>query len=417
MATSRLILALACTVAALLAAAPAGADVVDDNPAVAAQGAGDMRAFIRGTDGALWTRAWNGSNWSAWTSLGGSLTSGPAAAARPGGIYDVVARGPDGAYYHRAFTPQGGWTDFASLGGGFLSAPSVTYRQGTGQIDVIGVGLDRQLFHKAYESTGWTGWNPLGGTITAAPSIISPGPEHLEIYARGTDKQLYEKYWTPGTSWSEYIPLGGELTSGVAATAWDANRRDIFARASDGRIHIRSFTSPGGWSLWAVLGGVPRSGPGATAPAPNRLFVFTRYRETVSYRAFNSVWSDWTSFGFAPLYTPPAPPSPGPPPASGSPSLQLRAGFGCIPQGGRVPVRVRIMQRAGRLRPIVRRVVFFIDRGKRRRVDRRAPYKTRIRVTYRPGSKHRIHARIYFRRKGSRKIQRKTVSKRFVMCK
>jgi hypothetical protein len=94
----------------------------------------------------------------------------------------------------------------------------------------------------------------------------------------------------------------------------------------------------------------------------------------------------------------------------------MRAGFGCIPVGGRVPVRVRVYQRTGRLKPIIRKVVFFIDRGKRRRVDRRKPYKTRIRVTFKRGSKHRAHARIYFRRKGQKRIQRKTVSKRFTMC-
>jgi hypothetical protein len=79
-------------------------------------------------------------------------------------------------------------------------------------------------------------------------------------------------------------------------------------------------------------------------------------------------------------------------------------------------VRVRVKQRNGRLKPRIVKVVFFMDRGKRRRVDRRPPYKTRMRVTYKRGSKHRVHARIFFRRQGSRKIHRKTVSKRFTMC-
>jgi hypothetical protein len=39
-----------------------------------------------------------------------------------------------------------------------------------------------------------------------------------------------------------------------------------------------------------------------------------------------------------------------------------------------------------------------------------------MRVTFKRGSKHRVHARIYFRRKGQHKVQRKTVSKRFTMC-
>jgi hypothetical protein len=39
-----------------------------------------------------------------------------------------------------------------------------------------------------------------------------------------------------------------------------------------------------------------------------------------------------------------------------------------------------------------------------------------MRVTFKRGTKHRVHARIYFRRKGQHKVQRKTVSKRFTMC-
>ena len=82
-----------------------------------------------------------------------------------------------------------------------------------------------------------------------------------------------------------------------------------------------------------------------------------------------------------------------------------------------MPVRVRIRPRTDRLKPRVIKVVFFIDRGKHKHVDRRAPYKTRIHVTFKRGSRHRVHARIYFRRKGQQRVQRKTVSKRFTMCK
>ena len=81
-----------------------------------------------------------------------------------------------------------------------------------------------------------------------------------------------------------------------------------------------------------------------------------------------------------------------------------------------MPVRVRIKARSNRLKPRVIKIVFFIDRGKHQRTDRKKPYKTRIRVSYKRGSKHRVHARIHFRRKGQARVQRKTVSKRFTMC-
>ena len=411
--------ALACCVAFLAVAVPAKADVVDDNPAVAAVGAGDMRVFIRGSDAALWTRTWDGSAWTSWSSLGGVLTSGPAVSARPNGSYDVVVRGIDNAYYHRAFTPAGGWTDFVSIGGSFVSAPSVTYRQGTGEIDIVGVGTDSQLFHAFYAS-GWSAWEPLGGGVSGNPSIISPASQTLEIYARGVaDHQLYEKLWTPGSSWSPYYPLGDSLTSGVAATAWDTNRRDVFARGSDGGMSIRSWTNTGGWSPSARLGGAPTSGPGAIALGPNRLLVLARDGQRTVSNAFSSTWTGWQNFGYAPLFSappPPPPPSVVPGPTPGS-ELRLNAGFGCIPQGGRVPIRIRIKQRNARLKPRVIKVVFFIDGGKRKRTDRHAPYKVRIRITFKPGSKHRAHARIFFRRKGSHRVHRKTVSKRFTICK
>jgi hypothetical protein len=181
-------------------------------------------------------------------------------------------------------------------------------------------------------------------------------------------------------------------------------------------VWIRSWTNTGGFAPWARLGGAPASGPGATAVGPNRLHVFVRDRQQVSVNSFSSTWTGFQNFGYAPRFSAPPPPPPvvpGPTPGS---SLRLNAGFGCIPVGGRVPVRVTIKQRNNRLKPRVIKIVFFIDRGKHKRVDRRKPYKTRIRVSYTRGSKHRVHARIYFRRKGSSRVQRKTVSKRFTMC-
>ena len=396
---------------ALLAAAPARADVVDDGPAVAAVGAGDMRAFIRGSDGALWTRSWNGSVWSSWSSLGGVLTSGPAVSARPNGTYDVVVRGVANTYYHAAFTLAGGWTGFAPIGGTFLSAPSVTYRQGSGEIDVVGVGTDSQLYH-AFYAGGWSGWEPLGGGISANPSMISPASGTLDIYVRGVaDHQLYQKTWTPGVGWSAFYPLGGVLSSGIAATAWDTNRRDIFARGADGAMWIRSWTNSGGWAQWARLGGQLTSGPAAVTTAPNSLEIFAREGARLLSNGFASTWTGWQNFGYAPLFTSPPPP---PPTAS---ELRLRAGIGCIPRGKRVPVSISVHKRAGRKKPRIIKVLFFIDRGKQKRTDRKKPYKARIRVTYKRGSKHRVHARIYYRRPGHKRVHRKTVSKRFTMCK
>ena len=76
---------------------------------------------------------------------------------------------------------------------------------------------------------------------------------------------------------------------------------------------------------------------------------------------------------------------------------------------------MRIRRRAGRPAPRVRRVVFFVRNGPRK-VDRRKPYAARLRLRRPAGSRGRVYARVVYRRAGSKKLHRKTVARRFVMC-
>jgi hypothetical protein len=395
---------------ALLVAPSAWADVVDDDPAIAVVGAGDMRMFVRGTDGAVWTRSWNGSTWSGWSSLGGVATSGPTAITR-GGIYDVFVRGGDNAYYHKYFTPAAGWSpSWERLGGAFLSAPGASLRQGSGEIDVVGVGGDRQLFHGYWAAgSGWSAFAPLGGGLSGRPSSISPAPGIIDVFLRGTNGGLYQKSWISGSGWTDFAYLGGTLTSGVSATAWDGNRRDVFVRGPGNLVYDDSFQTPN-WVGFGALDGPVSSAPGAASIAPGRLALVARSGQMIVFRAFGGTWTPWVNLGRAPLFA--APPPPPPTPAE----LRLRAGLGCIPVGNRVPVSISVHKRAGRKKPRIIKVLFFIDRGKHKRTDRKRPYKARIRVTYKRGSKHRVHARIYYRRPGHKRVHRKTVSKRFTMC-
>jgi hypothetical protein len=77
--------------------------------------------FARGKDGSLWTIVRTGETWSAWTSLGGTLTSAPAAVRDISGLH-VYARGVDGAIASRSFT-AGAWSPWVSHGDGIGSIP------------------------------------------------------------------------------------------------------------------------------------------------------------------------------------------------------------------------------------------------------------------------------------------------------
>ena len=61
------------------------------------------------------------------------------------------------------------------------------------------------------------------------------------------------------------------------------------------------------------------------------------------------------------------------------------------------------------------KVVFFVRNGPRR-VDRKKPYAARLRLRRPAGQKGRVYARVYFRRAGTKKLRKKTVARRYVMC-
>jgi hypothetical protein len=105
-----------------------------------------LDAFARGTDNALWHRAWNGTIWLPWESLGGAIISAPDASSCSAGSADVFVVGGDGAIWRRSYngTTTGTWT---SLHGSFASGPSAVCQPGTTKID---------LFERAADSSLWT---------------------------------------------------------------------------------------------------------------------------------------------------------------------------------------------------------------------------------------------------------------------
>jgi hypothetical protein len=121
-----------------------------------------------------------------------------------------------------------------------------------------------------------------------------------------------------------------------------------------------------------------------------------------------------------PVPTPAPTPAPPPPPPPQPPSVQLGVGLDCAPRGKRMPVSLTVRRRPGVARPRVRRVVFYYrkkHRGKRvvARTDRSKPYRRTLPIHLAPGP-HHVYARAYYTRPGSKKLRRKTVVRRFIVC-
>jgi FG-GAP-like repeat len=283
-----------------------------------------------------------------------------------------------------------GWQNFSAL----FSPGDFS---GDGKPDVLAAGSDGALL--LYHGNGAGAW------VTGVPTQIGAGWQQFDAILSGGDFSgdgkpdviarqpggglfLYEGDgaggWVTGVAkqigsgWQQFTALaaGGDFSGD--------GKPDVLAQHPDGRLLLYEGNGAGAW-----VTGVPVQ-----------------------------VGSGWGGLGhltLATLWTPPPPPPA--PPSAPLPDgrVKLTAGLRCTPPGGRMRVSLRVRPRPGRPAPRVLRVRFFA-RGGPQRIDRRAPYAVRLRMNRPAGTRGRVYARVFFRRSGSDKVRRATVSRRFVMC-
>ena len=146
-------------------------------PAACSWNAGRLDVFVEGTNGALWHK-WttnSGATWSGWESLGGKLTASPAATWWVGGptnhSIQVFVRGSDGAVWQKYWNGSV-WSSWHSLGGQLASGTGPAVSQ---DLNLFVQGTDGQLWHKSPSSGSlWTAWSTLAGAPPEALSAASP---------------------------------------------------------------------------------------------------------------------------------------------------------------------------------------------------------------------------------------------------
>ena len=257
--------------------------------------------FVKGTDGALWTRTFKEGKWlNEWTSLGGALTSAPAAATWDAATIVVVARGTDNAIWSRRFY-NGSWEIWRSLGGDFNGGPGISSR-GTERYEVFGVGTDNAIYHQSFNGYAPTEWVTRGKIIGPggvetigflnAPVAISVSAKVIDVFAVGSDNQLYWKGWTESLgAWDfNWERLGGELSSSPAATMSGDGDIIIVARGVDFEVQKLIPRRPmlrTGIFNWTSLGGKLFAQPAVVNDLAGHILVF-------GIAADNALW--WRSF-------------------------------------------------------------------------------------------------------------------------
>ena len=237
-----------------LGAPPVGAL---SSPSVAAWNVGRRDLFVRGGDGQLWSRWSNGGQWSEWVAKQISIDGAPDVVAPREYALDVYFRTVNGGIAHLQYDGEH-WSDLESLGAPDangseqLSDPTVA-AWSAGRRDVFVRGRDGCLWTRIWgDMTGWSGWMPHGDAILGRPRIISPAIARLDLFVISLQKQVRRKYFD-GTAWSDWEDLpflsgGVDATTGIGVAAYEADRRDVFVRAAGGKLQTAWWWHlPAGW--------------------------------------------------------------------------------------------------------------------------------------------------------------------------
>jgi hypothetical protein len=235
----------------------------------AAQSAGDVDAFFKGTNGKLW-HDWYapGSGWHGPVSMGGSLATQPSAVASVPGNVAVFAKGRNGRLLEASYAPGTNWSGLRQLNMGIIGSKPAAVAQANGQIDVFWRGSsDNHLWHAQYRrGKGWSRPQNLGGQLASAPAPAVSGRGALTVAWRGTNGHLWV-IRRSGQSWGRPVDRGmGKLGSAPAITGLASGLVDVFwaATSHQGVWHI-TYTPGSGWSKATELSGGLSAGPVAVS--------------------------------------------------------------------------------------------------------------------------------------------------------
>lgn len=259
-------------------------------PAIVSWGPGRLDVFARGTDGAAWQVAYDGT-WRDWRSMGGQFPAEVTALAPYAGRLDLFVRGMTGDVC-QAWWDGSKWNGWASHGG-VITSNVCALAPFQGRWDVFVRGTDGALWQR-WAHDGWSPWTRLGGQITGTPTALYEGGRWY-VFARGDDGALWLCATQPDWSWTR---LDGGIIGEPAAVSCGAGCVDVFARAADNTLWTRSLRD-GAWQPWALLGGHLTTDPVAVSCAPQRVDVLARGADggLIGRRLEGGVWQPWREYG------------------------------------------------------------------------------------------------------------------------
>src|SRR6266542_2005365 len=250
-----------------------------------------INLFVRGTDGNLWERYWDGAAWT-WVDTGKAVSHDPVALIRgSSGSPDAVGvrinlfvRGTDGHLWER-YWDGAAWT-WVDTGKGIRGRVTAILRGnrwsadgGDVRINLFAEGTDGQLWERYWDGATWT-WVDTGKPAVGEPlaivrgntGTVDPAAVRINLFVpvlhttasggptphRHFDIHLWERYWN-GAAWA-WVDTGLDIRNKPAAisrghvedVATDDLRINLWVAGNDAKLWER-YWDGASWS-WVDTG-------------------------------------------------------------------------------------------------------------------------------------------------------------------
>ena len=165
-------------------------------------------------------------------------------------------------------------------------------------VEVYFRGADGALHERFWAAAnGWSADLNLGSQITGDPTaMFDPNDGAVEVYFRGADGALHERFWTPANGWSADLNLGSQIT-GNPWPVYDPSDKavEVYFRGADGALHERFWTAANGWSADLNLGSQITGDPTAMFDPNGAVEVYFRGADAGLHERFWTPANGWSA--------------------------------------------------------------------------------------------------------------------------
>jgi len=265
--------------------------------------------------------------WRGWWHLQGGLAkpgARVACVARQPDLLDIFVVGTDGGIYTAAWDANqaaGAWRGWWRIGSLVVPADAciAAVARHPGKLDIFVVDGAGRVMSAAWQSgdTAWRGWWHIQGGMAKPGAFISAvarSTEKLDIFVVGTNGGVYTAAWDAKQAkgaWRGWWRIGSLLAAQgapVTSVARASGKLDVFAVDNGGRICTAAWDAavPGGWrGWWHVAGGMAAQGTAVpcTARSPNHLDIAVVGTDGGLYTAAwepgvaSGAWRGWWRIG------------------------------------------------------------------------------------------------------------------------